>query len=102
LPNLRISNPLIPDVQNVEIDDTAYNEDSIRNREQGILELGAELTNTGEANEVGKLIKETRPFFNQISKAEAFKLVRSCVDMFLDNETSTGFEVQHCQVRNTE
>lgn len=39
------------------------------------------------------MIKYTRPFLGQVSKAKAAKLVRTLVDMFLDMEASTGKEV---------
>jgi hypothetical protein len=54
----------------------------------------------GKATELGELIKTTRPFLASISKAKAAKLVRVLVEMFLDMEAGTGFEVELCQVIN--
>ncbi|XP_061167252.1 26S proteasome non-ATPase regulatory subunit 11-like isoform X2 [Saccostrea echinata] len=73
------------------------NENDIKTKEQAILDLGALLAETGQAEELAGLIKFTRPFLSLVSKAKAAKLVRGLVDMFLDMEASTGKEVQLCQ-----
>jgi hypothetical protein len=73
-------------------------EEAIKNKEQKILQLGQELKDKGKANELGELIKSTRPFLNVLSKAKAAKLVRELVEMFLDMDAGTGFEVELCQV----
>ena len=39
------------------------------------------------------LVKFTRPFLAQVSKAKAAKLVRHLIDTFLDMEANTGKEV---------
>jgi 26S proteasome regulatory subunit N6 len=72
-------------------------EEAIKNKEQKILQLGQELKDKGKANELGELIKSTRPFLNVLSKAKAAKLVRELVEMFLDMDAGTGFEVELCQ-----
>lgn len=72
-------------------------EDKIREKEQDILELGERYKKEGKANELADLIKATRPFLSQISKAKAAKLVRSLVDFFLDLEAGIGIEVQLCK-----
>ncbi|KAF4525764.1 hypothetical protein B566_EDAN002026, partial [Ephemera danica] len=72
-------------------------EETIRIKEQGILQLGELYKKEKKAKELGELIKATRPFLSLISKAKAAKLVRSLVDMFLDLEAGTGIEVQLCK-----
>lgn len=71
-------------------------EDSIRVKEQGILQLGELYKKEGKAKELADLIKATRPFLSLISKAKAAKLVRSLVDFFLDLEAGIGIEVLSC------
>lgn len=87
---------------NSELNDIAHNpnsdgpddnEDSIRIKEQNILQLGELYKKEGKVKELAELIKVTRPFLNLISKAKAAKLVRSLVDFFLDLETGVGTEV---------
>ncbi|XP_037945934.1 26S proteasome non-ATPase regulatory subunit 11 isoform X2 [Teleopsis dalmanni] len=72
-------------------------EELIRIKEQGILQLGELYKQEGKAKELADLIKVTRPFLSYISKAKAAKLVRSLVDMFLDMDAGTGIEVQLCK-----
>lgn len=78
--------------------EVAANDDElIRIKEQGILQLGELYKQEGKAKELADLIKVTRPFLSLISKAKAAKLVRSLVDLFLDLEAGTGIEVQLCK-----
>ncbi len=72
-------------------------EENIRAKEQGILNLGEKYKKEGKAKELVDLIKATRPFLSLISKAKAAKLVRSLVDFFLDLEAGIGIEVQLCK-----
>lgn len=72
-------------------------EENIRAKEQGILNLGEKYKKEGKAKELAELIKATRPFLCLISKAKAAKLVRSLVDFFLDLEAGIGIEVQLCK-----
>ncbi|XP_034831917.1 26S proteasome non-ATPase regulatory subunit 11 [Maniola jurtina] len=72
-------------------------EENIRVKEQGILNLGEKYKKEGKAKELAELIKATRPFLSLISKAKAAKLVRSLVDFFLDLEAGIGIEVQLCK-----
>ncbi|KAJ1527962.1 hypothetical protein ONE63_007895 [Megalurothrips usitatus] len=88
-----VSNPN-SDLSNI-VDDEE--EDKIREKEKDILELGERYKKEGKANELADLIKATRPFLSQISKAKAAKLVRSLVDFFLDLEAGIGIEVQLCK-----
>lgn len=71
-------------------------EENIRAKEQGILNLGEKYKKEGKAKELAELINSTRPFLSLISKAKAAKLVRSLVDFFLDLEAGIGIEVQLC------
>ncbi|XP_001945137.1 26S proteasome non-ATPase regulatory subunit 11 [Acyrthosiphon pisum] len=71
--------------------------DRIMAREQLILTQGELLKKEGKAKELAALIKETRPFLSEISKAKAAKLVRSLVDLFLDLEAGIGIELQLCK-----
>lgn len=70
-------------------------EELIRIKEQGIMQLGELYKQEGKAKELADLIKVTRPFLSLISKAKAAKLVRSLVDMFLDMDAGTGIEVRN-------
>jgi len=72
-------------------------EESVRVKEQSILELGTMLSKSGKAEELCKLIKNARPFLCLISKAKAAKLVRGLVDMFLDMKAETGYEIDLCK-----
>ncbi|XP_021455578.1 26S proteasome non-ATPase regulatory subunit 11 isoform X2 [Oncorhynchus mykiss] len=67
-------------------------EEAVCVKEQSILELGGLLAKTGQAAELGGLLKYVRPFLNSISK----RLVRSLLDLFLDMEAATGQEVELC------
>lgn len=80
-----------------ELEMNENDEEQIRIKEQGILELGQLYKSQGKAKELADLIAKSRPFLNLISKAKAAKLVRSLVDFFLDLEAGTGIEVQLCK-----
>ncbi|NWR41544.1 PSD11 ATPase, partial [Regulus satrapa] len=71
-------------------------EEAVQVKEQSILELGSLLAKTGQAEELGGLLKYVRPFLNSISKAKAARLVRSLLNLFLDMEAATGQEVDLC------
>lgn len=79
-----------------ELEMNENDDEQIRIKEQGILELGQLYKQQGKARELADLITQSRPFLNLISKAKAAKLVRSLVDLFLDLEAGTGLEVQLC------
>jgi len=72
-------------------------EEVLKERESGIMELGKQYKDEGNAKDLGKLIKMIRPFTKLISKAKAAKLVRGLVDIYLDMEAATGYEVQLCK-----
>lgn len=90
-----VSNPNT-DLSKIE-DDEEKDKISEQEQERVILELGERYKKEGKANELAELIKATRPFLSQISKAKAAKLVRSLVDFFLDLEAGIGIEVQLCK-----
>lgn len=89
-------NSRILPTSNRNVDDD-NDEEEIKNKEQGILQLGEQYKKEGKAKELAELIKASRPFLSQISKAKAAKLVRSLVDYFLDLEAGIGIEVQLCK-----
>lgn len=80
--------PAAPDDMDAEI---------LKERESGIMELGKQYKDEGNAKDLGRLIKMIRPFTKLISKAKAAKLVRGLVDIYLDMEAATGYEVQLCK-----
>lgn len=88
----KVLNKILKDLEMNEND-----EEQIRIKEAGILELGQFYKTQGKAKELADLISKSRPFLNLISKAKAAKLVRSLVDLFLDLEAGTGIEVQLCK-----
>lgn len=61
-----------------------------------IIAKGKELSKSGDATNLAKLIHDVRPQLNDMSKAKAANLVRQLVDMFLDLDAKTGQEVQLC------
>merc|ERR1711970_444745 len=71
--------------------------DDAASREKNILELGEEYKKSGNAEKLAALIRDTRPFLREISKAKAARLVRSLVDMLLDSEGATELEVTVCR-----
>ncbi|XP_072179050.1 26S proteasome non-ATPase regulatory subunit 11B-like [Diadema setosum] len=81
----------------VKQDVPAADEEGVRVKEQSILELGKLLAKSKQADELGGLIKFTRPFLVMVSKAKAAKLVRALVDLFLDMNAGTGEEIELCQ-----
>merc|ERR1712059_102094 len=61
------------------------------------MQIGQKYAEEKKAEELGDLIKLIRPFTKLLSKAKAAKLIRGLVDMYLDMEASTGYEVQLCK-----
>jgi len=88
LAKMNDSTPQAPDDLDAEI---------LKERESGIMELGKQYKDEGNAKDLGRLIKMIRPFTKLISKAKAAKLVRGLVDIYLDMEAATGYEVQLCK-----
>lgn len=64
--------------------------------ENKIIEMGKEMSKSGNAEGLAQLIREIRPSLNNFSKAKAAKIVRHLVDLFLDMENKTGHEVSLC------
>jgi len=75
----------------------AMDEDVLKEQETGILELGKQYKDEGKAQDLQKLIQMIRPFTKLLSKAKAAKLVRGLVDMYLDMDATTGYEVELCK-----
>ena len=65
-------------------------EEVLKERESGIMELGKQYKDEGNAKDLGKLIKMIRPLTKLISKTKATKLVRGLVNIYLDMEVATG------------
>merc|ERR1719283_811309 len=61
------------------------------------MQIGQKFAEEKKAQELGDLIKLIRPFTKLLSKAKAAKLIRGLVDMYLDMEAATGYEVQLCK-----
>merc|ERR1711910_215403 len=78
--------------QNREMD-----EEQLREMEASALDIGQKMREEGKAQELGNLIKLIRPFTKLLSKAKAAKLIRGLVDMYLDMDAATGYEVQLCK-----
>ncbi|ERE67529.1 26S proteasome non-ATPase regulatory subunit 11-like protein [Cricetulus griseus] len=91
-----VSKPWFCQVMILKRDIQENDEEAVQVKEQSILELGSLLAKTGQAAELGGLLKYVRPFLNSISKAKAARLVRSLLDLFLDMEAATGQEVELC------
>merc|ERR1719290_266931 len=72
-------------------------EDQLKDSESKIMQIGQQYASEKKAEELGDLIKLIRPFTRLLSKAKAAKLIRGLVDMYLDIEASTGYEVQLCK-----
>merc|ERR1740128_1440079 len=51
----------------------------------------------GNAKDLGNMIRVIRPFTKLLSKAKAAKLIRGLVDMYLDMDAATGYEVTLCK-----
>jgi hypothetical protein len=79
----------------------APSEETLRDQEANILQLGERLREEGRTQEMTDLIQKVRHFLRFMSKAKAAKLVRGLVDMFLEMERSEANgerEVQLCKV----
>lgn len=75
----------------------AMDEETLKEQETGIMELGNKYKTEGNAQDLQKLIQMIRPFTKLLSKAKAAKLVRGLVDMYLDMDATTGYEVELCK-----
>merc|ERR1712062_228967 len=78
----------------------APSEETLRDQEANILQLGEKLREEGKTKEMTDLIQKVRHFLRFMSRAKAPKLVRGLVDMFLEMERSDSRgdrEVQLCK-----
>jgi len=80
-----------------ENNDAMNDEELLKEQETGIMELGNKYKTEGNAQDLQKLIQMIRPFTKLLSKAKAAKLVRGLVDMYLDMDATTGYEVELCK-----
>ena len=71
--------------ENQELD-----EESLKERETAIMDIGKKFRDDGKAVELENMIKRIRPFTKLLSKAKAAKLIRGLVDMYLDMETGAS------------
>merc|ERR1712240_505523 len=78
--------------QNREMD-----EEQLKEKETVIMEIGKKYREQGNAKDLGNMITAIRPFTKLLSKAKAAKLIRGLVDMYLDMDAATGYEVQLCK-----
>jgi len=72
-------------------------QETIRRNETKIIQLGEWLQEQGNAQELGQLVKNVRPYLGSLSKAKAARLVRTLVDLFLDMDSAIGLEVDLCK-----
>merc|ERR1712106_1032534 len=80
-----------------EEENQEMDEEQLKEKETVIMEIGKKYREQGNAKELGNLIKLIRPFTKLLSKAKSAKLIRGLVDMYLDMEAATGYEVQLCK-----
>merc|ERR1712042_131781 len=72
-------------------------EEELKEKETVIMEIGKKYREQGNAKDLGNMIRMIRPFTKLLSKAKAAKLIRGLVDMYLDMDAATGYEVQLCK-----
>merc|ERR1711892_981021 len=72
-------------------------EEENKEKETVIMEIGKKYREQGNAKDLGNMIRVIRPFTKLLSKAKAAKLIRGLVDMYLDMDAATGYEVQLCK-----
>ncbi|KAI7685351.1 26S proteasome non-ATPase regulatory subunit 11 [Sarcoptes scabiei] len=70
--------------------------EDVKEKENSIIEQGQQLSKTGNAEGLAKLIREIRPVLKTFSKAKAAKIVRSLVDLFLDMKTKRSIAELLC------
>jgi len=81
----------------MKMDLNTADQDDVVSRESAILALGEDYKKAKQAEKLAQLIRDTRPFLGEISKAKAARLVRSLVDMLLELEGASTLEVTVCQ-----
>jgi len=80
-----------------EAENKEYGEEELRDMESKAMDVGKKYREEGNAKDLGNMIKRIRPFTKLLSKAKAAKLIRGLVDMYLDMDAATGYEVQLCK-----
>merc|ERR1712142_976375 len=80
-----------------EEENKEYGEEELRDMESKAMEVGKKYREQGNAKDLGNMIRMIRPFTKLLSKAKAAKLIRGLVDMYLDMDAATGYEVQLCK-----
>merc|ERR1712198_149761 len=80
-----------------EEENQEMDEEELKEKETVILDIGKKFRDDGNAKELENMIKMIRPFTKLLSKAKAAKLIRGLVDMYLDMDAATGYEVQLCK-----
>ena len=80
-----------------EAENKEYGEEELRDMDSKAMEVGKKYREEGNAKDLGNMIKRIRPFTKLLSKAKAAKLIRGLVDMYLDMDAATGYEVQLCK-----
>mgnify|MGYP001414856718 CR=1 FL=1 len=73
-----------------EEENQELNEETLKERETVIMDIGKKFRDDGKAVELENMIKMIRPFTKLLSKAKAAKLIRGLVDMYLDMETGAS------------
>jgi len=72
-------------------------EEGSKVKENAIYRLGKLYAKTGKAAELSALIKQIRPFFDNISKAKTAKIVRSLIDLVAEIEGTTELQIELCK-----
>ena len=80
-----------------EEENKEMDEEQLKEKETVIMEIGKKYREQGNAKDLGNMITAIRPFTKLRSKAKAAKLIRGLVDMYLDMDAATGYEVQLCK-----
>ena len=80
-----------------EEENKEMDEEQLKEKETVIMEIGKKYREQGNAKDLGNMITAIRPFTKLLSKAKAAKLIRGLVDMYLDMDAATGYEVQLCK-----
>merc|ERR1711892_1364046 len=80
-----------------EEENKEMDEEQLKEKETVIMEIGKKYREQGNAKDLGNMIRVIRPFTKLLSKAKAAKLIRGLVDMYLDMDAATGYEVQLCK-----
>merc|ERR1711892_1130841 len=80
-----------------EEENKEMDEERLKEKETVIMEIGKKYREQGNAKDLGNMIRVIRPFTKLLSKAKAAKLIRGLVDMYLDMDAATGYEVQLCK-----